>query len=58
MKLKISFYNRINAFFLTFINNRVYFVFHRYRHVESFNNSEGALIEEAFALHFAEPFKK
>ena len=38
------------------IKEKQYWVFRRYDKVDSFSNSEGAIIKEQFALHFVEPF--
>lgn len=38
------------------IKEKQYWVFRRYAQVDSFSNTEGAIIKEQFALHFVEPF--
>ena len=54
---KQSNWQKLSNALLRIVSHRTYWVFRRYRQVDSFNNPEGAIVEEAFALHFVEPFK-
>lgn len=50
-------WQKLSNALLCIVSHHTYWVFRRYRQVDSFNNPEGAIVEEAFALHFVEPFK-
>ena len=51
-RTKESRLQKLSNAILRIVSNRTYWVFRRYRQVESFNSAEGALIEEIICTTF------